>query len=68
MLGSGGAKVDGELLERVHELKVLDRLVERVHSGHPAVALVEGPAGIGKSRLLNARLGLTEILKRAAPA
>jgi DNA-binding CsgD family transcriptional regulator len=31
---------------------VLVGLVERASAGHPAVALVEGPAGIGKSRLL----------------
>jgi DNA-binding CsgD family transcriptional regulator len=48
----GGAKRDGELLEREHELDALRGLVDRVRSGAPAVALVEGPAGIGKSRLL----------------
>jgi DNA-binding CsgD family transcriptional regulator len=48
----GGTTVDGELLERAPELDVLDGLTERVRSGHPAVALIEGPAGIGKSRLL----------------
>jgi predicted ATPase len=54
----GGAKSDGELLEREHELDVLDGLVERVRSGAPAVALFEGPAGIGKSRLLLETRGL----------
>ena len=54
MWASGGAEVDGELLERTHELELLGRLVERVQAGHPAIALVEGPAGIGKSRLLTA--------------
>jgi predicted ATPase len=52
MRGSGGVKVDGELLERGDEVDLIDRLVEQVHSGQPAVALIEGPAGIGKSRLL----------------
>ena len=54
MRASGGVEVDSELLERTHELELLDRLVERVQPGHPAIALVEGPAGIGKSRLLTA--------------
>jgi DNA-binding CsgD family transcriptional regulator len=52
MRESAGVNADGELLERTQELDLLDGLVERVQSGHPAVALVEGPAGIGKSRLL----------------
>ena len=51
---SGGVTVDAVLLERRHELELVERLIEQVQSGHPAVALVEGPAGIGKSRLLQA--------------
>jgi hypothetical protein len=43
---------DGPLLERDRELGVLDGLVRDTVDGRPAVALVEGPAGIGKSRLL----------------
>ena len=50
--GSPGARTDDDLLEREHELEALDGLIERVRAGAPAVALVEGPAGIGKSRLL----------------
>jgi DNA-binding CsgD family transcriptional regulator len=41
-----------ELFEREHELAVLDGLVEQVGRGGTALALIEGPAGIGKSRLL----------------
>jgi DNA-binding CsgD family transcriptional regulator len=43
---------DGLLLERDRELGVLDGLVRDTVDGRPAVALVEGPAGIGKTRLL----------------
>ena len=50
----GGVTVDAALLERRHELELVERFIEQVQSGHPAVALVEGPAGIGKSRLLQA--------------
>ena len=49
---SAGAGVDDELLERERELGVLDGLVNRVQDGDSALALIEGPAGIGKSRLL----------------
>jgi predicted ATPase len=49
---SAGAGVDDELLEREYELAALDGLLDRVQGGDPALALVEGPAGIGKSRLL----------------
>jgi hypothetical protein len=52
--GSLGAQAHGELLERQHELAVLDDLVDRVHRGNMALALIEGPAGIGKSQLLRA--------------
>jgi DNA-binding CsgD family transcriptional regulator len=43
---------DGALLERDRELGVLDGLVRDALEGRPAVAVVEGPAGIGKTRLL----------------
>jgi hypothetical protein len=49
-----GAEAHDELLERQHELAVLDDLVDRVHRGNMALALIVGPAGIGKSRLLRA--------------
>lgn len=42
----------GALLERDRELGVIDGLVQDTLDGRPAVALVEGPAGIGKTRLL----------------
>jgi tetratricopeptide (TPR) repeat protein len=42
------------LLERDRELGVLDGLLRGVLAGGPALALVEGPPGIGKSRLLAA--------------
>ncbi|MGH3671413.1 MAG: helix-turn-helix transcriptional regulator [Pseudonocardiaceae bacterium] len=48
------------LLERDGELAVLDALVAGTAAGSGRVVLVEGPAGIGKSRLLG------EICNRAA--
>jgi DNA-binding CsgD family transcriptional regulator len=42
------------LLERDRELRELDLLVGRALGGEPMLAVVEGPAGIGKSRLLAA--------------
>ena len=43
--------MDG-LLERDRELAALDRLIADAEDGRGRVALIEGPAGIGKSRLL----------------
>ena len=43
-----------ELLERDRELGVLEDLIQGALEGRPVLALVEGPAGIGKSRLLAA--------------
>ena len=43
--------MDG-LLERDRELAALDRLIGDAEQGRGRVALIEGPAGIGKSRLL----------------
>jgi len=40
------------LLERDHELEVLDRLVQGALDGDAVLALLEGPAGIGKSTVL----------------
>jgi DNA-binding NarL/FixJ family response regulator len=45
---------DSSLLERDRELAVLEELIQRALEEKPALALVEGPAGIGKSRLLAA--------------
>src|SRR5688500_12609663 len=42
----------GDLLERAAELDALDRLVADAVEGRGRVALIEGPAGIGKTRLL----------------
>jgi len=41
------------LLERVHELKIIDRLLDDAAAGEGAVLLVEGPPGIGKTALLD---------------
>jgi hypothetical protein len=43
-----------ELLERVEELCALDGLLERAKRGEGGLVLVEGPAGIGKSSLVDA--------------
>src|SRR4051794_5079485 len=40
------------LLERRHELEELDVLLEDARAGRGRLVLVEGPAGIGKTRLL----------------
>lgn len=42
------------LLDRDHELRELDRLVRATVAGDAAVCAIEGPAGIGKTRLLAA--------------
>jgi DNA-binding CsgD family transcriptional regulator len=42
------------LLERESELAVLGGVMDAARSGRGGVALIEGPAGIGKSRLLDA--------------
>jgi hypothetical protein len=42
-----------ELLEREAELERLDALVDRAAGGRGGLALLEGPAGIGKTRLLD---------------
>ena len=47
-----GANEGDVLLERDRELEVLDRLVQDALAGDAVVALLEGPAGIGKSSLL----------------
>ena len=45
---------ESSLLERDRELGVLEDLLQRTLEGESGLALVEGPAGIGKSRLLAA--------------
>ena len=45
---------DAGLLERERELAALERLIGDARDGRGAVVLIEGPAGIGKTRLLAA--------------
>ena len=45
-----------DLLERTSELATLRELTDRVRNGAGAVALIEGPAGIGKTRLVTVAL------------
>lgn len=47
-----GTAPPGLLLEREREVASLAGLIERVSAGGAGMALVEGPAGIGKSRLI----------------
>jgi hypothetical protein len=42
----------GVLLERDRELESLDRVVQAARAGEAVMAVIEGPAGIGKSSLL----------------
>src|SRR4029453_245009 len=49
------------LLEREHELAAISRAIEETASGRAGLILFEGPAGIGKSRLVaEARLRAAE--------
>src|SRR5688572_27590824 len=56
----GDAPPPDDLLERERELRALGRLLDEAAAGRGGVALIEGPAGIGKSRLL------AELRERAA--
>jgi AAA ATPase domain len=64
MGGGEGAAGPGagptRLLEREREFEVLDRAIAGTLTGQAGLVLVEGPAGIGKSRLV------AEARKRAA--
>src|SRR5262245_978332 len=46
--------VEASLLEREREIAALERLLDRTRESRGAVVLIEGPAGIGKTRLLAA--------------
>ena len=50
----------GELAERDAELAAIADLVERAAGGAGGVLLVEGPAGVGKTRLLQAAVQLAD--------
>ncbi len=47
-------EVEASLLEREREIAALERLLARTRESRGAVVLIEGPAGIGKTRLLAA--------------
>src|SRR5262245_13725512 len=49
---AAGASVSGHLLERDRELRVLKRAIADAATGTAELVLIEGPAGIGKSRLV----------------
>ncbi|HXD57791.1 MAG TPA: AAA family ATPase [Thermoleophilaceae bacterium] len=53
---SGSATSETPLLERERELAVLDDLLSGDRAG-PGLVLIEGPAGIGKSRLVGELIG-----------
>lgn len=55
----GEGAMGTRLLEREHELQVLERGVAETLAGGAGLVLIEGPAGIGKSRLV------TEARRRA---
>ncbi|MBV9380360.1 MAG: AAA family ATPase [Streptosporangiaceae bacterium] len=68
----GGGAPTGLLLERTAELGAIAAAIRSACSGSGTALLVEGPAGIGKTRLLGhaceqaARAGMTVLTARAA--
>ncbi|GLZ53123.1 LuxR family transcriptional regulator [Actinomycetospora sp. NBRC 106378] len=48
-----GTGPGGPLLERDHELAVLDEVTDRLPAGRSAVVAIAGPPGVGKTRLLS---------------
>ena len=55
--GAGRTDADAGLLERDHELEAIEEFVAGIDGGGPRLLLIEGPAGIGKSALLEAARG-----------
>src|SRR5687767_16025872 len=55
--GAGRTGAGSGLLERDHELAAIDEFVSGIDGDGPRLLLVEGPAGIGKSALLEAARG-----------
>ena len=51
-MAASPAAHEAELVEREREVGALDSLLAAATAGEGRVALIEGPAGIGKSRLL----------------
>ena len=50
--GSPDPAVSSDLVDRAREVATLRRMVDELGDGSPGCVLVEGPAGIGKTRLL----------------
>ena len=55
-----GAPSLGVVLERERELAAMERLIGAAWAGRGALAVVEGPAGIGKTTLLEAAAAIAE--------
>ena len=52
--GRDDASVGGGLVERRHELARIAQLVQAIASGASGLLVIEGPAGIGKTALIEA--------------
>jgi predicted ATPase len=60
--GNGRQPVAAPIRGRAAELKVIDAHIARISGRHGGVLIIEGPPGIGKSRLL------TEVIRGAETA
>lgn len=69
-MGLSAGPLDKPLLEREDELAALEDLVEGAAGGNGGLAVIEGPAGIGKTRLLRAarEIGARQELRVLAAA